>query len=46
MSELPSKPSQLIRVALADLAKAERDDRYKIDMGIWHLPEGGGPAGP
>lgn len=35
-SVLPDVPSELIRVALGDLAKAEADDRYAIDMGTWH----------
>ncbi len=39
--KLPDVPSQLIRVALADLKKAEKSPKYKIDMGIWHEPMGG-----
>ena len=35
---LPDKPSALIRVALADLRKVERDKRYKVDMANWHEP--------
>jgi hypothetical protein len=35
---LPDKPSALLAVALADLEKAERSRRYKIDMGTWHNP--------
>ena len=38
MSKLPDKPSELIRVALADLAKCELDPRYRINMGTWHKP--------
>ena len=35
---LPSKPSELIRVALADLAKCEAmPETYRIDMSVWHL---------
>lgn len=30
------KPSELIRVALADLEAVEKDDRYRVDMGVWH----------
>lgn len=37
---LPDKPSKLIRVALADLAKCERSKLYKIDMHHWHTPNG------
>ena len=36
MSKLPDKPSELIRVALADLAKCEADPTYEIDMNVWH----------
>lgn len=36
MNTLPDKPSELIKVALADLKKAEQDPRYKINMGAWH----------
>lgn len=35
---LPDKPSELIRVALADLRKVERSEKYKVDMGNWHGP--------
>lgn len=35
---LPSKPSELIRVALADLTKVERDKKYVVNMGSWHEP--------
>lgn len=38
MSELPDKPSELIRLALADLRKCEADPRYEIDMDQWHMP--------
>ena len=37
---LPDKPSELIRVALADLRKCEKDKRYGVDMGDWHSPDG------
>jgi hypothetical protein len=37
-TELPDKPSELIRLALHDLAEAERDKRYRIDMGAYHEP--------
>lgn len=36
--KLPDKLSVLIRLALVDLGKAERDPRYKVDMGKWHEP--------
>jgi len=34
--ELPNKLSDLIELALKDLAKAERDPKYKVNMGMWH----------
>lgn len=37
-SQLPDKPSSLILVALADLAKVEKSRKYQVDMGIWHEP--------
>ena len=44
---LPDKPSALIRVALADLRKCEKDKRYGIDMGNWHVPvDDGDPDEP
>ena len=36
MSRLPDLPSELIRLALLDLAKCEESDAYKINMNIWH----------
>ena len=33
---LPDTPSELIRVALADLRACEADPRYIVDMGMWH----------
>lgn len=33
---LPEKPSALIRVALADMAKCEASENYEINMGSWH----------
>jgi hypothetical protein len=39
MDRLPRLPSELIRLALADLAKCEaQPERFVIDMGRWHLP--------
>lgn len=37
MKKLPNKPSELIKVALADLAKCERSKKYVIEMGNWHV---------
>jgi hypothetical protein len=39
--ELPSKPSELIRVALEDLEKIEKNPRYAVDMDDWHVPARG-----
>jgi hypothetical protein len=36
MSKLPNKASELIRVALADLKKAEASSDYVVSMSIWH----------
>jgi hypothetical protein len=36
--KLPDKPSELIALALADLAKAERSKRYIVNMGFFHEP--------
>jgi hypothetical protein len=36
--KLPDKLSALILVALADLTKAERSPKYRIDMDVWHVP--------
>jgi len=38
---LPDKPSELIRLALADLALCAADPNYAIDMGQWHMPDHG-----
>lgn len=37
---LPDKPSELIAVALRDLAKAERSPKYEINMGRWFQKDG------
>lgn len=36
--KLPNKPSALIRVALADLAKVERSKKYVVNMDTYHSP--------
>jgi hypothetical protein len=33
---LPKRPSALIRLAIADLKKAERTEGYRVDMNTWH----------
>lgn len=38
---LPDKPSELIRLAIADLEKIEADSKYKVDMSEWHYPISG-----
>lgn len=35
---LPSKLSDLIRVALSDFEKVEKNKKYKIEMRVWHFP--------
>lgn len=37
-NKLPNKPSALIRLALKDLSKVEKDRRYKVNMYSWHVP--------
>ena len=37
---LPNDPSELIRLAIADLEKVEQDSRYDVDMSVWHEPCG------
>lgn len=48
MKQLPDKPSELIRLALADIRKAEQDPLYVIHMGQWHEPvvDDHAPGGP
>ena len=36
--KLPNKPSSLIRLAVNDLNKVEKDKNYKVYMGDWHNP--------
>lgn len=36
--EPPSKPSELIRLALRDLKAVERSKKYVVDMDHWHEP--------
>ena len=44
MKELPDKPSELIRLALEDLRKAEADPRYTVNMNVWHEEQLDGEA--
>lgn len=37
MKKLPNKPSTLIRLAIADLEKIEKNSDYSIDMYDWHV---------
>ena len=37
-NQLPNKPSELLALALADLAKVERSSKYEVDMDDWHAP--------
>jgi hypothetical protein len=38
MKKLPEKMSDLIDVALEDLAKVEASEKYIVEMGTWHEP--------
>jgi len=40
------KPSELIRVAVADLEAVEKDERYRVDMGVWHVRSDESMEGP
>lgn len=37
--KLPDKLSTLIRVAVEDAKKIEKDPRYILNMDIWHMPQ-------
>ena len=37
--KLPDKPSELIKVALADLALCMGDKAYRINFNTWHSPD-------
>ena len=41
MTSLPDHPADLIRLALSDLRKVEKDPRYEVSMDSWHEPRGG-----
>ena len=36
--KLPQYPSQLLQLALDDIAVIKKDKRYKINTGVWHNP--------
>lgn len=38
MTKLPEKLSDLIELALRDLRKVEKDERYRVNMYSWHEP--------
>lgn len=40
MTKLPDKPSELIRLALADLEKVEASQEYVVTMSRYHEPNG------
>jgi hypothetical protein len=40
---LPKKLSELLRMALDDLYKAERDPRFFVDMGAWYCVDEDNP---
>lgn len=35
---LPDKPSELLRLAIADLRSVAKDSRYRVAMSEWHNP--------
>ncbi len=37
--KLPSKPSELILLALKDLRAVEKSKKYVVEMGEWHTPD-------
>ena len=37
LSEI-KEPSKLIRIALEDLTWVEKNEKYEINMGVWHTP--------
>jgi len=37
--KLPDELSALLELALGDLRKSEIDDRYTVNMGVWHVPD-------
>ena len=41
-NQLPDKPSELLELALSDLAQAERSSKYEVVMseGHWHTEDG------
>lgn len=39
MTNLPEKPSELIRLALRYLRLAETNSAYTVDMMVWHYPD-------
>lgn len=42
MNKLPDKPSELLKVALADYFLVKADPRYTIDLDNWHNPQESG----
>ena len=40
--QLPDKPSELLALAVADLAKVEASPEYEVNMDDWHQPKKGG----
>jgi hypothetical protein len=41
VARLPEQMSELLQLALDDLAKAERSKRYTVSMGSWHVYDPG-----
>lgn len=38
-TKLPNKVSELIRVAVADAKKVEKNPNYQFNMSVWHNPQ-------
>ena len=45
MKTLPSKPSELVKLAIIDLKAIEATPGYLIDMGSWHVGHAPGSSG-
>lgn len=42
MTQLPNKLSELLRLAVHDAQLCEQDERYELDMRVWHRGHPGG----
>lgn len=39
---LPDRPSELLKLAMADLDAVRADPQYHVDMAAWHIPQSNG----